>query len=123
MFPCTGRTWTSPSLGLWSAILLSTETAEWENGTLRLLTLAEPFNVDRYSGYRVFTPPRVGSTGTQSSTFSHSVRAVFWPGRKCGTWCRSVPPFSAKDEALQVSRATLAENGGTDRHHVPHFLP
>ena len=30
---------------------------------------------------------------------SHSVRAVFVPGRKCGTQCRFVPPFSANAEA------------------------
>ena len=28
---------------------------------------------------------------------------LFCPGRKCGTQWRSVPPFSANDEPVQVS--------------------
>src|SRR5262249_25098673 len=99
--------WTWPSRGLWSAMLLSGEKDPLDDGTFRLLRLTEPFNVDRYSGYSVFTPPLAASTGIQSSVLSHSVRAVFWPGRKCGTWWRSVPPFCAKAEASQASIATF----------------
>ena len=66
-------------------MFFSADTAEREAGTFNAPALADPSSVDRYSGYIVFTPPRVGSTGIQSSFFSHSVSAVFWPGRKCGT--------------------------------------
>ena len=66
-------------------MLLSGAKDARDDGTFKLAALTEPPKVARYSGYSVFTPPRVGSTGTQSSAFSHSVRAVFCPGRKCGT--------------------------------------
>src|SRR5687768_11422938 len=108
MLPCTGRMWTWPSLGLCSAIRLSTGLAERDEGTVRLFTLVAPFNVARYSGYSVFTPPRVGAAGIQSAALSHSPSAVFCPGRKWGTQCRFVPPFSAKADALQVSIAVVA---------------
>src|SRR5438093_5083617 len=107
MLPCTGNTWTCPSLGLWSAILLSTANADRDDGTVKVAREAEPFNVDLYSGYTVFTPPRTATSGIPGSFFSQSSQAVFWPGRKWGTWCRSVPPFSAKAEPLQVSVATV----------------
>src|SRR4029453_13740480 len=107
MFPWTGRTWTCPSLGLCSAMSLSGDRAVRDAGNLGPAELADPIKVYRYSGYIVFTPPLVGSTGTQSSFFNHSVSAVFWPGRKCGTGGRSVPPFSANEEPLDVSVATV----------------
>src|SRR5215510_12915425 len=107
MLPCTGNTWTCPSFGLWSAILLSGLKVGRDNGTFRLATEAEPFNVARYSGYIVLTPPRTASSGIPGSFFSQSFQAVFCPGRKCGTWCLSVPPFSANAEPLQVSVATV----------------
>ena len=37
----TGKTWTSPSLGLWSAILLSTANVDRDDGTLKLAEEAE----------------------------------------------------------------------------------
>src|SRR6266699_292051 len=112
ILPCTGKTWTSPSFGLWSAILLSAANVDRDDGTVKLATEAEPFNVDLYSGYTVFTPPRTASSGIPGSFFSHSFQAVFWPGRKCGTWCLSVPPFSANSEPLQVCGA---QAGGCGR--------
>src|SRR5215510_2227456 len=100
MLPCTGKIWTCPALGLCSAIFLSGVNVDLDDGMDKLAAEADPFKVDLYSGYTVFTPPRTASSGIPGSFFSQSFQAVFWPGRKCGTWCRSVPPFSAKAEPL-----------------------
>ena len=45
---------------------------------------------------------------------------MFCPGRKCGTQCRFVPPFSANDEPLHVSVATsdVGSIGVGGRLHV-----
>src|SRR5436190_22253214 len=86
---------------------LAIGTSDRDDGTLRGCGSLDPPRVFRYSGYSVFTPPRAASAGTHGSFFSHSVSAVFWPGRKCGTWWRSVPPFSANAVPLQVSIATF----------------
>jgi hypothetical protein len=77
--------------------------AERDEGTVRLLTFVEPLSTARYSGYKVLTPPRIGSNGTHGSSFRNSPIALFCPGRKCGTQWRSVPPFSANDDAVQFS--------------------
>src|SRR5688572_32058367 len=45
----------------------------------------------------------ISSNGIQFSCFRNSPMPLFCPGRKCGTWCRSVPPFSANDEPVQFS--------------------
>ena len=70
---------------------------------MRLSTVAVLFKTARYSGYNVLTPPRIGSNGIQGWSFMNSPIPLFWPGRKCGTQCRFVPPFSANDEPVQVS--------------------
>src|SRR5215212_3273635 len=92
---------------------------DFNDGTVSADTFAAstvaPVNALRYSGYTVFSPPRAASSGTQfsgptldrgSPAVSHSVRAGLFPGRKCGTQWRSVPPFSAK-EPLHVSIVKL----------------
>src|SRR5688500_18816031 len=103
MLPCTGSTWTWPSRGLWSAIRFATSLADREDGTVSLSTVIDLFKTAWYSGYNVLTPPRIGSNGIQGWAFRNSPIPVFCPGRKCGTQCRSVPPFSANDEPLQTS--------------------
>ena len=74
--------WTWPSRGLCSAIAVLATTAVFDAGTFSVAAFDAPFSVAWYSGYIVTAPPRVGSTGIQSSFFSHSVSAVFCPGRK-----------------------------------------
>ena len=78
--------------------------AERDDGTFRLATLvpirsASTGIPDRASSRR----PAPASGGIQSSILQPLVSASFWPGRKCGTQCRLVPPFSANAEALHVS--------------------
>src|SRR5215475_12018995 len=103
MLPCTGITWTCPSLGLCAATRSLGANADRDVGTFNVARLAAPLNVSRYSGYSVFEPPLTATSGTQGSFFSHSNHALFSPGRKWGTQCRLVPPFSANADALQVS--------------------
>src|SRR5262249_15319411 len=50
MLPWTGKMWTCPSFGLWSAIFLSTANTDRDDGTFRLATEVDPFNVSLYSG-------------------------------------------------------------------------
>src|SRR5262249_42030958 len=104
---CTGSMWTCPSFGLWSAILLATSNAVRDDGTVKFASDVVPFMMDLYSGYTVFTPPRTAPSGIQLCFFSQSFQAVFWPGRKWGTWSLWLPPFSANAEPLHVSVATV----------------
>src|SRR6185295_20132485 len=85
----------------------ATSFAEREDGTVIASTFAastfKPLTAERYSGYSVLTPPRVGSSGSQLSSRRNSPIALFWPGRKCGTQWRSPPPFWPVEEPLHVS--------------------
>ena len=48
--PCTGSTCTWPSLGLWSAMLFSTATADLDDGTRSVLAAAGSASAALYSG-------------------------------------------------------------------------
>src|SRR6187401_1903681 len=50
ILPCTGRTCTCPSRGLWSAIRFATSLAERETGTVMFASVVVPASTLRYSG-------------------------------------------------------------------------